>query len=65
MTLQLRTTFTDDEIQAVWNVLGRLYDDLIHRNCGDEFQSRTVDLLGEADDVCKQISDQLDEEVPE
>ena len=62
MTLHLRTTFTDDEIQTVWNVLDRLYDDLIDRNGGDDFKSRTVDLLGEASDVFKLITGELDEE---
>lgn len=60
----LPTTFTDEQIDQIRNVFSELYDELVFRNAGDWFKSRTVDLLGRANDAFKILHGETEEVLP-
>ncbi len=53
-----RTRYTKAEIAFVWDTLDSIYDDLYFRNTCT-FKSRTVDRLGDLDDVFKLIDGEI------
>lgn len=55
----IRTTYTTDEVAAIWDALSDVYDDLSTRN-GQSFKALTVDILGRADDAFKIMAGETD-----
>lgn len=51
----LRQQFSRTEMTLIWDTLDGLYDDLYYRNA-ETFHHRTVDRLGQLDDVFKLLS---------
>jgi hypothetical protein len=51
----LRQQYSKAEVTFIWDTLDGIYDDLYDRN-GEVFHHRTVDRLGQLDDVFKLLS---------